>query len=319
MWVALLVATHFPGCDARSWIDVVDPSIYAASSLDIYRMELFLERDPLTFPTSAPSVEPSVPTGEEDTESPSAAPSSIYDRNGGCSIGKYLYNLKMYDDWGDGWDGAVIKITQMAMEEESEDIPTEYQEVTSHDNVTVSISKLIDLDENTTETSFNPARNIFTGGLATGSEGTSSLCLQPFKCYSVDMAGGYWAGEIKWDIRAVRIGYTEEELENFVGMPVAKGFAPSKCQFSIADEVTGELECPFTCEGDSASPFMSPSSVPSLVPSMPPSSVPSDLLDRVVPTPVPSSASSTFPSDFPSLVPSTLPSSTPSIDTIVLT
>jgi hypothetical protein len=278
VWTALFIvaASSFVAeCEARTWIDVVNPSVFVASNLDVYRMEFFLEEDPLAFPSSAPTRDPSGSSEPEDntlvdggaSSSPSAAPTARYDNvagYGGCPIGEYLYELQMFDSWGDGWDDSVIKITQMAMEEAPED--------------------------DGEGAIFTPAVNIFEGGLATGREGYSYLCLEPFKCYTADIDGGLWTEDIKWEIRAVPLGYSREERESMVGLPVAKGLAPNNCQFSIPDEVTGEMECPFICDNKSASSSIAPASA-SLI--------------------APSTVGSVMPSDAPSFVPSSIPSESP--------
>jgi hypothetical protein len=293
VWTALFVvaASSFVAeCEARTWIDVVNPSVFVAANLDVYRMEFFLEDDPLAFPSSAPTWEP---TGSSDSKentvddggassSPSASPTARYDNvegYGGCPVGEYLYELEMLDSWGDGWDDSVIKIMQMAMEENPEDNLSEFSSGEG--------------------TIFTPAVNIFEGGLATGREGFSYLCLEPFKCYTVDIDGGFWGEEIKWEIRAVPLGYSREERENMAGLPVAKGLAPISCQFSIPDEVTGEMECPFICDNASASSSVAPSTGPAFISAVATASQSSS---------VPSPKDSVMPSDAPSFVPSSIPS-----------
>lgn len=302
-----------PQCAARTWLDVVDPSIYASSSLDRYRIEYFTETDPFGVPAAAPSREPTAAIIEAPQEgltpSPSLAPTSRYDNLVGCSVGEYLYELKMHDSWGDGWDSTVIKITQMAMEEEPEELASGFTVETSDDNSTVTISHVTDVYQNTTEDKFEPEVNIFNGGLASGREGYSFLCLEPFKCYDVEIEGGLWESEVKWDIRAVPIGYTEDELVDIVGMPVAKGSAPAKCRFSIPDEVTGEYECPFSCDADdSAAPSIAPSLTPTAKSASTPTTMPS-MAPSLVPSLGPSSAYSQTPSAGPSLARSSMPPS----------
>ena len=291
VWTALFVvaaSSFVDNCEARTWIDVVNPSVFMTSNLDVYRMEFFLEEDPLAFPSSAPTSEPTGSSDPDDnalddgaaSSSPSASPTARYDNvkgYGGCPMGEYLYELEMLDSWGDGWGDSVIKVTQMAMEEAGEGAI------------------------------FTPAVNIFEGGLATGREGYSYLCLEPFKCYTVDIDSSLWGEEIKWEIRAVPLGHSQEERENMGGHSVAKGLAPTSCQFSIPDEVTGEMECPFICDSESATSSAAPSTA------SPSSSAP-----------LPASASffapstgpvvgSMMPSDAPSFVPSSIPTAIPAM------
>jgi hypothetical protein len=352
-WTVLFIVAAssilVPECEARTWMDVVDPSIRESSSLDVYRMEFYLEEDPFAFPTAAPTWDPSEPTEPEDdasndadgvSSSPSVSPTARYDNvngNGGCSIGEYLYELRMYDSWGDGWDDSVIKITQMATEEATQDDLSEFED-SNEDNSTITLSQMIEMHGDSQETIFTPAVNIFEGGLETGREGYSYLCLSPFKCYTVDIDGGLWGEEIKWEIRAVPLGFTREERENMAGLPVAKGLAPTNCQFSIPDEVTGDRQCPFICDKETASPSSAPSrdlsSAPSprgstlpsdapsivpsatpLVPSSSPSVIPAISIVSAIPAsanPVPSAQQSSLPSLLPSDAPSLVPSGAPS-------
>ena len=106
---------------ARTWQDVVDPTIYLASAIDMGRLESALEKDPFDFrpqptasptykveesgssPTSLPSL---APTQADTSSSPTTSPTARYEfvvGNGGCPTGLTLFEIRFVDSWGDGW------------------------------------------------------------------------------------------------------------------------------------------------------------------------------------------------------------------------
>lgn len=104
LWLILL-----PEAFGRTWEDVVDPEIFLAGAIDIGRLENALERDPFNFePTSQPTASPSKILEESEENSPTESPTIIstpsptarYEKvvgNGGCNVGKRLYEIRMAD------------------------------------------------------------------------------------------------------------------------------------------------------------------------------------------------------------------------------
>jgi hypothetical protein len=121
----------------------------------------------------------------------------------------------------------------------------------------------------------------------------------------VELDGGAWMSEIKWEIRHVELGIPREERD--AGLAAAKGLAPIQCQFSIPDSETNELPCLVTCMF-SLSPSNAPTAVqqPSDFPTMVPSDLPTVSIQSEAPTKQVkgSEEKSPMPSDRPSLVPS---------------
>jgi hypothetical protein len=73
----------------------------------------------------------------------------------------------MYDSFGDGWDKTVVTIAE----------------------------------------SKNKNRQIFNGGLVTGSQGTAFICLSKNPtCYNVDTSGGVWGVEVSWEVKSMNEG-----------------------------------------------------------------------------------------------------------------
>lgn len=97
-------------------------------------------------------------------------------------------------------------------------------------------------------------------------------CLDVTKCFSVQVGGGSWEDEAKWEIRKVKLGAPREDRDN--SLAAAKGLAPAQCQFSVPNKVTEELPCPVTC-GEKQTQYptslstQAPSSVPTLARSSP--------------------------------------------------
>lgn len=290
---ALLLAAALPYSTGRSWETIVDSAIYLASAVDYGRVEKSLERDPFDFTeahhaTHAPTNTPSIPTVEaaeefptrvslEPSESPTMSPTARYQNivgNGGCPVGKSLFEIRLFDSWGDGWDDTFMRITGTAI---------------SSSDATVNLTSTAIGASNTTMRSSIQVKQkqatveVFKGRLISGSEGYRYACLQTQVCYTVSVHGGLWQSEIKWEIRQTELGVPREERDN--RMAIAKGLAPEICQFSIEDYYGGQA-CPNTCgvkqtvqptQVDTASPSQSPSTmfrpVSSILPSLAPSFV----------------------------------------------
>lgn len=250
----------------------------------------------------------------------------------------------MYDSWGDGWDGTRLKIIENIMVPPPQPEPQfgslsrgggflSAQRQPKPDTVT----------ETTTVMQHNFQRSerlIFRGTLRKGRELSQYVCLESDKCYRVETDGGMWVDEVKWEIRAAPLGMPREERLQF-GLAVAKGGAPTYCQFSIIDRRNPSgYVCPFSCDSEiqssmpsaslSAEPSSNPttmtptavrseypsvraSQIPTVMHSKAPSSVtpaPTNLPTKI-PTIYTTKAPSSVPSDQPSLVPSGAPSQIP--------
>jgi len=195
-------------CEGRTWHDVVDASIYLASAIDIGRLERALERDPFDFssvPTTTTTTAPNTDT-ESETEddandnddngsnnnssknknnngngnnqrTPTFAPSARYDfivGNGGCPVGKSLYEVRMTDAWGDGWDESRLRIVERVAAPQVDEGLT----ITADDgSQTVTVSESVSLYQQ------NPAViEVYEGGLAHGSEGFDYVVRCPKYC-----------------------------------------------------------------------------------------------------------------------------------------
>lgn len=290
--ILLLLLLFKDAAAYRSWTDIVDPLTLNRSPIDLNRVAGAREKDPFNFdpepPTSPPSQAPSIrPTYVAPTASPSkasSAPSARWENmnKGGCLEREDLYEVNMQDSFGDAWDGTTLEI---------------YRPKSTENEVVVQ-----SVDGNKEFSSFQSLSDepILRTRIVGGSTQFSYVCLMPSICYEVKVEGGSDNEELKWDIRKVPLGVPREErLEETLNPAVAKGGAPSSCQFSVADE-NEELACEVSCKntdnGDEASEL--PSATPSQIPTYSPSALPSDL-------------PSLLPSDSPSLVPSDSPSRIP--------
>lgn len=247
-------------------MDVVDPAIFLASAIDIGRLENALEKDPFDFGQTKPSPPPSPSPNEAVEESqpdvsgpsPTLAPTARYEfvvGNGGCPVGKQLFEIRMFDEWGDGWDGTRLQLVEETIPTTSQSGSDQVVSVNQTMN-TVSVTETIQVQEEPSLV------EIFHGGLALGMEEFNYACLQHTKCYHVSVGGGLWEEEVKWEIRNVTLGEDREERMN--GLATAKGLAPTKCQFSIPDN-SGALACLSTC-GLKPQSTVAPTSSPRTVP-----------------------------------------------------
>lgn len=267
--VVLSIAWPISVVDGRHWRTIIDHNIEIKSNIDGRRYQLTIEADPFFFPqdkndedgiTEAPQADAWV------TLSPTPAPSSMpsdgpslaptvwdIDMNGGCRLGHDLYEVHMYDSWGDGWDQTIIKIIGIE-DQDPIDLPTNAMTRTVTDqqgDVTVSISRTIDLDTQNAfrpeqETEVDPLGVIFQGGLRRGSHDYGDVCLLPKRCYEVRISGGEFLDEVSWDIRPADL---QNPGQSNSKRPILAGGAPSWCTFSLPDEY-GHHFCANTCSSD---------------------------------------------------------------------
>lgn len=193
---SLVLLLAFRCCDGRSWVDVVDPAIFLASAIDIGRLENALEKDPFAFSqpaTTAPTeevilVEEAVNTDNDEDEeeeeennkkqqqatTPTSAPTARYENivgNGGCLVGTHLYEIRMTDAWGDGWDETEMRIVERMQQnqQQGQAVGEDGEEliVSDPETNTVSVSQSAVMYENTVRT------EVFRGSLTHGAEGFS--------------------------------------------------------------------------------------------------------------------------------------------------
>jgi hypothetical protein len=300
-WVLLLGLQVYEST-ARSWVDVIDTSVYASAVVDPARALYRLEHDPFDFsyeehenaspallPTAAPTtkhhtvkslfttVPSAVPSNAPTAERvPTSSPTIPKPQ---CPDGEVRAVVRMYDSWGDGWGGTSLSITIRSSE-----VVNKTEQSSTRSFILSNLAKY------TTE------KPIFEGALADGSEGFYYVCLNPEICYDVTVDGGHWQDEVRWDIHP--------DLEGDIGSELtilAKGLAPVSCSFSAPDDF-GKSVCSFSCASTSDFPSVSPTASQTRAP------------NSLSPTHVPS----LFPSDAPSLLPNApLTSGIPSITTFV--
>jgi hypothetical protein len=199
---------------------------------------------PSQIPSDTPSLAPTAPTFE-----PTSRENNI-DGNGGCHAGTVLYQVNMYDGWGDGWEASTVLKIEGIEDQNVQELPdfmASKTTTTNDGNTTVTITQTIELNPQegltaqATGLQVDPLGVLFQGSLQQGSHGTSDICLKPGRCYEVTVAGGDWEQEDSWDIRPVILGAEVQEQPAFV-----EGGAPVNCTFSIPDE-NGEVFCPVSC------------------------------------------------------------------------
>ena len=273
--IASLLLLSASIAEGRTYHEIIDQEIYQRSNVDHNRFRMKIELEPyfrpegatevpmeptpvpnvgwITLsPTSEPSAIPSdfpslAPTGP--TSAPTSREENIQE-NGGCINGTTLYQVNLYDAWGDGWAGTTLKITGIEDQDPST-IPGNYvtqTHTTDTGEMTVTLSKTVELDSghifNPEEvTPVEPLGTVFEGGLQRGSHAAADVCLMPRRCYQVDVSGGDFLDEVSWDIRPVQLGSMEQDE-----VPILAGDAPSLCTFSVPDE-NGINFCHATCNG----------------------------------------------------------------------
>lgn len=289
-------------CHSRTWDTIVDVSIYSSAINDPYRdvgkaynPNSSSTENEWTIPPTAPPT--TYPISDIIDTIPTATPSTAFS----CASEDNTTNtfeavIKMYDSWGDGWGDTTLIISKRSKP---------YQLKINISNTTVeSFAHLFSVTE-----SKNDMEIVYEGSLVDGNEEHRNICLQPDICYSVEVNGTLteWQNEIQWDIR-------RKDDTDGTATTVAKGFAPTKCQFSLPDANNGTYVCAFSCIDDvhNASSSLSPSfsSVPSTIPTITPSNHESNI-DSDSPTYI----TSITPSYRPSAIP-TSPSSGGSISIV---
>uniref|UniRef100_A0A7S2SLG8 Uncharacterized protein n=1 Tax=Eucampia antarctica TaxID=49252 RepID=A0A7S2SLG8_9STRA len=143
---------------------------------------------------------------------PTSAPSLRYQNiagNAGCPDSESLYEVIMYDAWGDGWDDTKLTITRMEREEgiafHTDDL--EKRTTTfSTDGSSTTIIKRRSVNNTENIVPLESPNPIFDEGFAMGSQDSRYLCLRPWRCYNAKIDRGKWPEEIMWEIRPVPLG-----------------------------------------------------------------------------------------------------------------
>jgi hypothetical protein len=254
--------------ESRQWQAIIDHSIFQKSNIDNRRYELKIEQDPFYYPGDLPREDetPTVSPGTTDkwvTLSPTLAPSSVpsdspslmptewnVELNGGCRQNHELFEVHMYDSWGDGWDQTLLVISGIEDQDSNIVLPSSFMTRTitnRNGDSTFKIARTIDLSD---QSIFNPEEVndidalgvIFEGTLQQGSHAVAYVCLLPQRCYQVTAAGGEFLNEVSWDIRPGNLdSQNEQQFE-----PVLGGGAPAGCTFSLPDD-NGHHFCPNSC------------------------------------------------------------------------
>jgi hypothetical protein len=251
--------------EARQWQSAIEHNIYRKYNIEKSRYSLKIEDDPFFFPedvdsddvpTIAPqggkwvTLPPTVAPSDVPSDMPSFAPSEWnIERNGGCRYGHELFEVHMYDSWGDGWDSTLLVISGIEDQDPNMVLPSKSMTRTVVDqsgDTFVSIVRTINLDTQQSVFNFDgkvdidPLGVFFQGTLTKGSHDYANICLLPRRCYQVTVAGGEFLNEVSWDIRPGNLT-SDEPTE-----PILGGGAPSGCTFSLPDEY-GHHFCANTC------------------------------------------------------------------------
>lgn len=175
------------GVDGRHWIDVVDPDIFLANVIDIGRYKNG-ENDPFDYSSSSSAnanLESNVSnTIDEKTNNsnnnnqntPTSPPTARYNYivgNGGCPVGKHLYEVRMIDSWGDGWGDGSLRLYAVNNNINTTGATVDGEEkiVSDPDTKTVSVSQNVEIVQNN-----KPNRTeIFRDTLTHGQEGISNV------------------------------------------------------------------------------------------------------------------------------------------------
>jgi hypothetical protein len=215
----------------------------------------FSSEDSDESPTIAPAnsdwvtLPPTLQPSSAPSDMPSMAPTTWdIDRNGGCRQGHELYEVHMYDSWGDGWDNTNLVIAGIEDQDPNIVLPSSFMTRTitnRNGGMMVVVTRTVNLDE---QNSINPNEMnevdplgvIFQGGLTEGSHSVAQVCLLPRRCYQVTVGGGEFLNEVSWDIRPANLD-SDEPMEAVLG-----GGAPSGCTMSLPDE-NGHHFCANTC------------------------------------------------------------------------
>ena len=303
----VITLATIPLIEARHWADIVDPILYRYPGLDAARTLMVQERNPFAFadkshaidgsipkPAASPAVDsaqppstnngvlnvaPTMTTTMPSPEPSTASPSSqtptrlqkFYQETGGCHPQQVLYEIGLFDQWGDGWDKTYLNLTQLSLQL-SGDLPqavnlteeevinstptistleassdaTNYSSSTNTTTVTntaTTFSQLVETgakNSNNTlsqtvwlkqDKNINQPRQVYMGTMGGGMERFDYVCLKPDYCYHVDIGGGNWDSEITWQVRVVALGQPADDWE----LLVSDGGAPLSCQFFVVN------------------------------------------------------------------------------------
>eukprot|EP00566_Odontella_aurita_P019148 CAMPEP_0113561246 /NCGR_PEP_ID=MMETSP0015_2-20120614/19874_1 /TAXON_ID=2838 /ORGANISM="Odontella" /LENGTH=311 /DNA_ID=CAMNT_0000463029 /DNA_START=229 /DNA_END=1164 /DNA_ORIENTATION=- /assembly_acc=CAM_ASM_000160 len=222
-------------------------------------------------PTVAPTVHPSPSPTITPTENPTVAPTARAENeadNGGCEANEYLFALFMYDQGGDGWEKAKISIAE--------------------------------------ENVFGFRETVFKGGLEDGKSGMEYVCLELYTCYHAVIQGGLWEKEIRWELKPVVLGTTDEYK-----IAIAKGAAPAECSFSFGNP--RYPVCETTClswNPPTPAPTERPTPAPTVRPTTEPSGKPTSA-PTWTPTKAPTGRRTSAPTTWPTRRPTKVPTSIP--------
>jgi hypothetical protein len=93
---------------ARTWMDVIDRSIYEAFLIDPFGGKFAQENDPFNLTKTNGTEGESYPNVNVD----STVTSIEKDRSiNECGVDEILHVIRMFDSWGDGWDQMIMEIT----------------------------------------------------------------------------------------------------------------------------------------------------------------------------------------------------------------
>jgi hypothetical protein len=290
------------------------------------------------------TLEPSYPPGSV----PSSEPSRRVDHdigNGGCAMSEVLYEVILYDQFGDGWDGLYLRIERLGDDLTSEVVETQHLNGSQYvqartvyssngasnttfikfSNSSYPMKSEVIKDEHSPGDmlSTNP---VFQDTIVTGDVAIRYACLQPGRCYEATILEGRWADEISWEIRKSTFAKSSQTTRNYE--PIVNGGAPSNCTFSVPGDrgALPKMFCPSECHvagqypllttGPSATPITSApvvtkehmKSATILVDMNAPSI---SMTPSKTPTTVPTSVPSVSPTQIPSYAPTSLPSFLP--------
>jgi hypothetical protein len=268
-------------------------------------------------PTSTPT-----PTLKESTYlpgfTPSAYPSKKIDNNnenGGCPLTERLYEVILFDSFGDGWDNRELLIERLGDDLYTERVETE---AISSSQVTVTRVRLYGngittasyeiVGEAVKETqlpSVEVSQNPIFMDTLFGETSIGYACLQPGRCYRATISGGGWSNEISWEIQRSELFSASNTV--YRNDTIVDGGAPSNCTFQVPGDIGDfpKMFCPFDCHISGKDPLGTTE----------PSSAPVTPMPTFAPiTPAPSFAPITIaPTQVPTLSPS--PNVSPSRNT----
>jgi hypothetical protein len=99
----LVISTHYV-C-ARTWIEVIDKSVYETLLIDPFRDKFAQEYDPLNLTKTSGTYDGSA------TNDPTGTHIDQNQTRNECGADEILHIIRMFDSWGDGWDHTVMEIS----------------------------------------------------------------------------------------------------------------------------------------------------------------------------------------------------------------